>query len=301
MKNFTLFLIAFQLFTITVFAQEKFYVYQKDGTYTEFYTLNVDSISFMQDVVPYTPGEDEDDMSFKLFSINPVHKVVFSSGNLQYHPVKKEYRFAPNQTDYIGNDNANINATYDGWIDLFGWGTGCNPTNASTYYNDYSTFNDWGLNKIGDNESNTWRTPTYDEWYYLVMARENASNLMGIAQVNNVNGLVLLPDEWECPENVAFKTGFVDYNDPSGYANYQVISESDWQKLEESGAIFLPAAGYRNGVKVSGVQFFGRYWAAYWHYKTSASVLEINSARAEMCGTYCFDGESVRLISTATY
>ena len=71
--------------------------------------------------------------------------------------------------------------------------------------------------------------------------------------------------------------------------------------MEEAGAVFLPAAGYRNGVKVSAVQSFGRYWAAYWHYDNSASALEINSARAEMGVTYCFDGESVRLISTAMY
>ena len=299
MKKFTL-LLVFQVFVVVAFAQEKLYVYENNGVVTEFYTSNVDSIAFSYDVVPYTP-DDEDDVSLKLFSIDPVHKVVFSSGNLQYHPVKNEYRFAPNQTDCIGNENAKISATYDGWIDLFGWGTGCNPTNASTYYKDYSTFNDWGINKIGDDEPNTWRTPTYNEWYYLIIERKNASELMGVAQVNNVNGLVLLPDAWECPEGVVFKAGFVGYKDPSGYANYQVIKETDWQKMEEAGAVFLPAAGYRNGVKVSAVQSFGRYWAAYWHYDNSASALEINSARAEMGVTYCFDGESVRLISTAMY
>lgn len=58
--------------------------------------------------------------------------------------------FSENQWDMIGDDNSNISASYTGWIDLFCWGTGNNPTNASTNISDYSTFTDWGVNAISN-------------------------------------------------------------------------------------------------------------------------------------------------------
>ena len=58
-----------------------------------------------------------------VFSVSADKQVSFSKGNLQYQASTNTWRFAENQTDYIGNSNSNISATYDGWIDLFGWGT----------------------------------------------------------------------------------------------------------------------------------------------------------------------------------
>ena len=57
------------------------------------------------------------------FSVSANKQVYFSKGNLQYQASTNTWRFAENQTDYIGSANSNISATYDGWIDLFGWGT----------------------------------------------------------------------------------------------------------------------------------------------------------------------------------
>ena len=82
------------------------------------------------------------------FSVSATEQVTFSKGNLQYHPAKKQWRFAEHQTDYIGDANRNISSTYDGWIDLFGWGTGDIPK-YSTSDSEYSRFVDWGTNKIG--------------------------------------------------------------------------------------------------------------------------------------------------------
>ena len=50
-------------------------------------------------------------------------QIVFSQGNLQYKATTNTWRFAENQWDTIGGANWNIAADYDGWIDLFGWGT----------------------------------------------------------------------------------------------------------------------------------------------------------------------------------
>lgn len=139
-------------------------------------------------------------------------KVQFSQGNLQYQASTNTWRFAPNQYDYIGDggtnygnvkygDNTQIAENYDGWIDLFGWGTSGNSenrkgnecyqpwsssTNATYYYINGVGKNislsieqktDWGYNSIkvydGDSYSdaqsiNGWRTLTGQEWNYII-------------------------------------------------------------------------------------------------------------------------------------
>ena len=70
-------------------------------------------------------------------------------------------------------------------IDLFGWGTGANPTKNSADYNDYSTFTDSGTNPItnGGNQANMWRTLTNDEWNYLFNARAKLGrHVLGLPQ-----------------------------------------------------------------------------------------------------------------------
>ncbi len=77
------------------------------------------------------------------------------------------------------------------------------------------------------------------------------------AKVNEVNGVILLPDDWETSYYTLSNTN-------TGNANYSsnTISETEWATLERHGAIFLPAAGYRFGTSVSGVNSFGLYWSA---------------------------------------
>ena len=70
-----------------------------------------------------------------VFSVAEGKTVSFAPGNLQYNAVqgshlradgtkaKGTWRFAEKQWDYVGYDNRNIAENYDGWIDLFGWGT----------------------------------------------------------------------------------------------------------------------------------------------------------------------------------
>lgn len=291
MKKFTLFFIALQML-VSAFAQENLYVCHKDGTYTEFSISDVEKVRLESDGSPYTP----DDGSYvpKPFSVNHVQKVYFSPGNLQYHPVKNEWRFAPSQTGYIGQENSKTSPTYNGWIDLFGFGTGDNPTNTHNWYDTYEDYVEWGDNKIGDYAPNTWRTPTNNEWDYLINGRENAENLIAVAQVDGVNGVILLPDDWKCPSDVNFKVGLNTYD--TGYADYQTISDADWEKLEHSGAVFLPAAGYRNGTEVKSVQTIARYWASYWHMTTTAGVLDGTARRVEMGLTAPYIGCSVRLV-----
>ncbi len=207
------------------------------------------------------------DCNATLFSTSSTTRVVFSQGNLQYHPSYDQWRFAENPWDYIGEANVNISSTYNDWIDLFGWGTGKYPTECSSLivstlehlYNPYLTFHDWGENTIGYDSSMKWRTLTSTEWQYLLDDRPNARSLYGIAQVNGINGLILLPDNWQCPSGITFKSG-------ASYSyDYQCFSISQWQKLEQTGAVFLPAAGYRYSSSDNSITFVhtgGSYWSA---------------------------------------
>ena len=287
MKKFTLLLMSLLMVTSLAFAQKKLCVHKLDGTKLEVLASEVSYIDF-EDVTGTFVA--------KPFSVSATKTVTFSPGNLQYHPANDEWRFAPSQLDYIGNDNANISDTYNGWIDLFGWGTGNNPTNNSTDYEDYPTFVDWGVNKIGNDAPNTWRTLTYDEWYYLRYERPNYDKLIGVAQVNGVNGLILLPDGWTCPSGVTFKSGFADNYGDEYYASYQSFSASEWSKLEASGAVFLPAAGYRYGSYVHGVRLYGDYWSATEDDSYGAYGLGFDSRGASMDFDYRNIGQSVRLV-----
>ena len=119
-------------------------------------------------------------------------KIKFAPGNLQYQASTDTWRFAEQQYGCIGNANKNISPTYDGWIDLFGWGTGSNPTNTSIGCNAYPMFVDWGTNTISVDTPNTWRTLSIDEWHYIFYTRTNAQKLFGFGSVNGINGFLCL-------------------------------------------------------------------------------------------------------------
>ena len=187
------------------------------------------------------------------FSVSETQKVTFSPGNLQYHPANNKWRFAESQLDYIGDANSNCSSTYNGWLDLFGYSTSSTNfgVSTSTSDSDYSgSFVDWGTNKIGADAPNTWRTLSYDEWSYLRYKRTSANDLVGVAQVNGVNGLIFLPDTWVCPEGVTFKSGFHSEWSVEAYGQYQTFTADQWSKLEAAGAVFLPAAGHRDDSNV---------------------------------------------------
>ncbi len=275
---------------MTISASAQFYIYCSDGN-----VIKVDSISL---VAPEESEEPTPPAGIGTFSVSVDKQVTFSKGNLQYHPANDEWRFAENQTDYIGDANSNCSSTYNGWLDLFGWSTNASNFGVSTTSNsDYSgSFVDWSTNKIGNDVPNTWRTLTYDEWEYLLNNRPNASSLKGVAQVNGVNGLILLPDNWTCPASVTFKSGFHSEYSVEAYGQYQTFSADQWSKLESAGAVFLPAAGDRYGSDVLFVQYRGSYWSATENYSKYAYYLYFRSGEAFMYDDYRDYGLSVRLV-----
>ena len=234
-----------------------------------------------------TPVTPENGTLTGLFSVSATTQVQFSQGNLQYQASTNTWRFAEHQWDMVGmgygqtdennycyiggtvagSDNRQISATYTGWIDLFGWGTGNAPTKSSTDNSDYLAFTDWGKNPIynGGNQANQWRTLTNDEWDYLFETRANASSKYGAAKVNGVTGIVILPDVWSLPSDCGFTAGMTsasNWYDWSLVASTNTYTAAEWTKMESAGAVFLPAAGYRSGTGVFDVGSDGYYWSA---------------------------------------
>ena len=189
-------------------------------------------------------------------------------GNLQYQASGAVWQFAERQCDIIGMENDGISDTYTGWIDLFGWGTSGWSSGADAYMpystdlvdshycpggDDSADFSgiyanaDWGrYNPIenGGNVPGMWRTLSKDEWNYLFVRRAGAADKYALAKVDGVDGVVLLPDEWVLPEGIEFTAGV-----ENGYKTNKYTS-SKWSKMQDAGAVFLPAAGYREETTV---------------------------------------------------
>ena len=247
-----------------------------------------------------------------MFSVSYDKQVTFSKGNLQYTQSTNTWSFASAQWEVIGTDNVTGGSVSSGQygdskegtaltdkVDLFGWSTATTNfgVSTSTSDSDYSgSFVDWGTNKIGNDAPNTWRTLTYDEWKYLLNTRPKASSLKGVAQVNGVNGLILLPDSWTCPAGVTFKSGFHINCGVDFYAAYQTFTAAEWSKLESAGAVFLPAAGCRFGSGVDDVRHYGCYWSATEFNSYDAYGLYFFSDVADVDDGNRYYGPSVRLV-----
>lgn len=246
------------------------------------------------------------------FSVSETQQVYFAPGNLQYQASTNTWRFAINPWDYVGDANSNISQTYGGWIDLFCWGTSgydhgatCyqpwSTCTASSYFaygnrnynlNDQTGKADWGYNAIsnGGNTINTWRTPTVEEWGYVFNTRITSSGIRyAKAKVNNINGVVLLPDDWS---NSYYSLSSTNTSNASYNAN--TISSTQWAALEQHGAVFLPAAGRRGMAYTYGSD--GYYWSAS-HLNYEAYDVTFDDSRLNADSyMYRSDGLSVRLI-----
>ncbi|MCR5050912.1 MAG: hypothetical protein K6A36_07500 [Paludibacteraceae bacterium] len=215
-----------------------------------------------------------------LFSVNEDGKQIqFSQGNLQYHCTNHVWQFAEHQYDIIDSvSNSSISDTYNGWVDLFGWGTGDDPTSRQRK----NSFTDWGINAIsnGGNLPNTWRTLTSDEWNYLLVERTDAAVLFTLGTVNNVPGLILLPDNWEEPDGVALTISneeglayvpnyatYRDMDETNDHYTDNILTTTEWAAVEAAGAVFLPTNPYRveNNTQAGSFDDYrtaGGYWTS---------------------------------------
>ena len=289
------------------------------------------------------------------FSITDSTTVYFSQGNLQYQASTNTWRFAQNQYDFVGSqnsilwegikgnvagsDNTLVSSAYNGWVDLFGWGTSgyhnsndlynvnykpwstnideVNPTynlwgyGPSTYMPDAnitgtSANYDWGVyNAIsnGGNRDSMWRTLSYNEWNYILLGR-SASTVNGtanarfcMANVNGVNGLILFPDTYTHPANVALPIGV---NVDTLLYELNSYTAAEWKQMETAGCVLLPAAGTRaksTEIFTTSANRSGNYWSSTHndtHYAYNLSFSNGNGA--QFYCSYGYYSYSVRLV-----
>ncbi len=197
------------------------------------------------------------------YKVSATKSVYFSQGNLQYNAARNKWRFAAKQYDYVEDANSNISSTYDGWIDLFGWGTGNNPTNTSTDNSDYNTFTDWGVNAIcnGGNVPNKWRTLTADEWKYLFQ-----NNKWTLCCIGTRWCFMLIPTGFTAPDGITVTV--LSTSTTTNFLNDLTVPSSNryttkhFASLEKLGVVALPCGGIRDGSRMSGVGLWGYYWSS---------------------------------------
>ena len=117
-----------------------------------------------------------------------------------------------------------------------------------------------------------------------------------MAKVNGMNGVVLLPDDWN-------KSTYGLSNTNNRYASFSSnsISSSIWNStFSPAGAVFLPAAGWRNGAAVGRVGSYGYYWSSSPDVSGSAYSVDFSDSGLNP-GNWSrrYYGQSVRLVRPA--
>lgn len=235
------------------------------------------------------------------FSVSPTQQVYFSQGNLLYVYPSNTWQFPEKQWEYLVSGNI---------IGHFGWGTsgwGLPNTYFHPWDFDFTLPGlygpqehdlagelvncDWGSNPIvnGGGQPRQWRTLTYSEWEYLFSRNTSSGIIYTRACVSDVNGLILLPDDWDVsyyPLNPINGDGF-DIN---------IIDRSQWSVLERYGAVFLPAAGFRSGDVPGSYEEIGGYWSSSHYDKFDAINVYFDQSQFLIAPANRSYGLSVRLV-----
>ena len=223
------------------------------------------------------------------FSVSDEQQVTFAQGNLRYCVFNNSNMqwFCPEgQWEAVGEDNVYVSSAYKGLIDLYGWGTsGYNDkypymtSSDNTLYGEGSndiagTDYDWGeyIPTINAHRtaSEQWRTLTQDEWDYLLNRRPNHELLHTLGTVNDMHGLILLPDDWVQNGHPLPMLG------PNDWSSNDYGS---WSEMESYGAVFLPAAGRHDG-GISPDMIAATFNNSGFYWTSSANIEDLQTAYA---------------------
>ena len=244
-----------------------------------------------------------------VFSVASGKTVKFSKGNLKatLDGSGNVTAWSFHDTQYgMVNTAAGTQSFTSSSIDLFGWSTsatlyGINSSTSNIYS---GSFLDWGAAASKD-LGYGWRTLTGGsggEWEYLFNTR-SASTVNGTENARfakaylfgTTHGIILFPDEYSHPDGVTAPTGINATDNTSWNAN--TYSAEDWTKMEAHGAVFLPAAGLRNGSVVYNVGDNGIYWSSTAYLADFAYYLFFFSSYVYPAShNFRYFGNSVRLV-----
>lgn len=213
--------------------------------------------------------------------------VEFAPGNLQALEIYKDgeymwyssnWKFAEHQYDSYKSNGRFIEGNN---VDLFCWSgessemSGYGLCTYQDYNNQYyGTVDveplkcDWGsIPSIVSRYGSGWRTPTIQEWTYLVTHYDVCAVWVG----DNITGVLILADE---VKQLTDLRPLPNANDDGTDINQSVINSMNFEKLEyyiSEGCLFLPTTQYRDGTEIitsnTDMGFNGYYWSS-----TSESV-----------------------------
>lgn len=270
MKKIFLFAAAVAV-SLSVSAQKQMHVWV-NGNAINLPISQVDSVTFT-DSNASTPDIPEPDPNpdpstaggIGVFSVAAGKTVSFAPGNLQFNAVqgshlradgtaaKGTWRFAEHQWDYVGYDNEKIAENYDGWIDLFGWGTSGYDNTANDPMAIF--YQPWSRSYVGLTslpKDSTLNCETYEitgecEWEYTYFtSSEEEKNHFGYG-----------PSQGMADESLVGTSAYYDwgvYNAISNGGNevgsWRSLTRAEWEYLMNTrkNAQFLRSQATVNGV-----------------------------------------------------
>ena len=212
--------------------------------------------------------------------------IEVAKSNLKYDKGTNLYSFMTNAYDMVeSGSSVATNYGTNGVVSLFGWGAwgrlSTAPYNTSSTSSDYtwSEFN----NTISLGGKTGWRTMMSAEKDIIFKdsgpfnsGNGDEQNFYSGTIVNGndeIHGIIVLPDIWS--------GGALPGNPDAGMNDWDniEISTSDWATLENAGALFFPAAGYRSGTSLYNFGSKGSYWTSESDGEGNADVIWIDSGK----------------------
>ena len=231
------------------------------------------------------------------FTVNASGKQVkFSQSNLwkniststEYHFVSQQYYYSERNTSRDSTDYFKYNH------DLFDY---LDETAISSI-------------TIPESDITNWRLLTADEWQYLFEGRTNAASKFGVAKIYNfdytggksvfMTGFVLLPDNWDNPPSgLTFTPGWSSTDLPDITVNK--YDSWEWKKMEEAGAVFLPAGGScrKDGSWTYVYSWTSKYRGLYWNAEHKLVNMAKNQIQSNTNPDYDPYFASIRLVVDA--
>lgn len=218
-------------------------------------------------------------------------KVRFALGNLQYKPSTGDWRIAQHQYDYVGGyyKGHTKYPDTDLWDGQYGTvyenDTKCVNINSgkATITSHVGWIDALLFEEVPETitiNGEEFKQPSADDYDYLLgikastSHRANAEQLRARARIildeatpdgnTFVNGLIVLPDDWDPKVLLAGNTIIPDLDGVNGcwFYNDNRLTEGEWRLLEAQGAIFLPAAGNPAGQDQAKFNRSGYYWTS---------------------------------------
>ena len=195
-------------------------------------------------------------------------KVQFVGGNLYWNG--SSFATENNQYDYrtwnssIAVINGASATTSSGNTGLFYWSRIMDRTYVQSFVGTGDASSDtFALAKTSAHEAAIEGCDilTRNEWSYVIGTSAARNGKNGLATITGVNGttgvpgLVLLPDSWTLPAGCSFTATKSNWTT-------NTYSAFEWFKMEQAGAVFLPAVGTRNGATANNAGSVGYYWSA---------------------------------------